>query len=283
MSFFVSLLRTNSTPPDMVLRATPTAIRAFLKAIAETGNTSLRGLDLCDCQLGDDVGIEVGNCLKLNRTLHRVDLDHNRLGPKSLAAIAAGLQSNASLVSLSLEHNPLAGDDPTLPDHAGFAALSEALKTNRSLLSLNLFQVSLGGPGGKLLREGVEGNPALRTLQLSGLDGAESADLSAITDRLRANCAAHTAGQAAAKTQRAADRRLAAEKEAADEAKAAEEAEVAWVEAERVGRQAARDAADFEAYRKDRLAGMQREVDERARKVRLAAEAEEKAKKAKKK
>lgn len=63
-AFLVGLVLSNTTPEHMVLRAGPIAIRAFIKAMgpapgAKDGNTSLRSLDLCGCNLADDVGVEV--------------------------------------------------------------------------------------------------------------------------------------------------------------------------------------------------------------------------------
>lgn len=238
------------------------------------------------------VALQVGTCLKTNKGLQRLDLDHNQIGPKALAAIAVGLQSNDTLVSLSLEHNPLTGelpaggsgtDDSSLVDLSGVAALSEALKTNTSVKSLNLFQVGLTQNGGTLVMQAVEGNAHLESVQLSGNDGCDVFDLRRITDKLRANVAAHAAARAAGKQDRAVARKAEAEAEDEAEAKASADAEVAWVERERKEREDRRAALAFEEFRKDRLAQLQRETDEKARQARLKAEAEEKAKKAKKK
>jgi hypothetical protein len=110
LAFFIEQLRANATAPDMVVRDRPVGIRAFLKAAIATGNHSLQSLDLVGCALGDDVGVEVGALIRVNKGLRRIDLDNNNFGPKSLAAIALGLQSNATLVALSLEHNRLTGE-----------------------------------------------------------------------------------------------------------------------------------------------------------------------------
>ncbi len=236
----------------------------------------------------------MGACLKTNTSLQRLDLDHNRIGPKSLAAIAAGLQSNRALVALSLESNPLTGEVPPPPpgappaeladiaDLTGVAALAEALKGNATLASLNLFQTGLTRRGGGLLREGVEGSGGLVALQVSPHDGVADEDLAAMVAHLRANGARGAEAAAAGKRERAAARRVAAEAAAAKAAAAVAAGEAEWVAAEVAAREAARAAAEFEAYRRDRMAELERETAEKVRQARLKEEAEAKAKKAKK-
>ena len=110
LTFFLEQLRANATAPDMTVRDRPVGIRAFLKAATAAGNVSLQSLDLVGCGLGDDVGVEVGALIRVNKGLRRIDLDYNAFGPKTLAAIALGLQANSTLQSLSLEHNRLTGE-----------------------------------------------------------------------------------------------------------------------------------------------------------------------------
>ncbi len=227
---------------------------------------------------------QIGACLKINKSLQRLDLDYNKLGPKSLAAIAVGLQANSSLASLSLEHNPITGEDPAAnSDLSGVAALSEAIKTNASLFTLNLYQIGLTQAGGHLLADGVVSSRSLRCVLLSPHDGVDPADHQRMTARLMANAEARDAAIAASKAERAAARLAEVQAGANKEAVEKEAAEKMWVEGEAASRKAARDQADFETYRRERMAEMDREVAEKARKIRLAEEAAAKEKKAKKK
>jgi hypothetical protein len=57
VAFWIDLLRHDATPSDMALRVDPIAARAFIKSAVK--NSSLQGLDMCGCQLQDDVGVEV--------------------------------------------------------------------------------------------------------------------------------------------------------------------------------------------------------------------------------
>lgn len=56
-AFLADLARHNATPAEMVLRAAPNAVRAFVKVL--TTCTTLHYLDMCNSKLGDDVGAEV--------------------------------------------------------------------------------------------------------------------------------------------------------------------------------------------------------------------------------
>ena len=294
MVFNIELLQHNRTPADMILRGAPIAIRAFIKAITATNNTSLKSLDLCQCFLGDDVGIEIGTCIKMNKHIQRIELDFNNLGPKSLTAIAVGLQNNTTLKSLSIEHNPLTGIDPVQNiDLSGYVALSEALKKNNTLLTLNLFQTGISHAGGKLLCEGVVGGENeyhiplhtechLHTLQCSNYDGIHVFDMDKLTNKIRDTGHKHYESIRHSKIERAKHRLMDEEKIAKqyEEEKAKLEAE--WIEKEKASRKAARDAADFDAYRAERMAMLEREVAEKQRKQKLAEEAAAKEKKAKK-
>lgn len=112
VSFWLELIVSNRTPSEMVWRIQPIAVRALSKAIA--ANASLLALDLCNADLGEDVGETLGRVLGENKHLKRLDLDCNRFGPKTLVAIANGLCQNpdSALVSLSMERNPLTTSFP---------------------------------------------------------------------------------------------------------------------------------------------------------------------------
>ncbi len=71
-AFLTDLAHNNSTPAEVVFRALPNAVRAFVKSLATC--SSLLYLDLCNCNLGDDVGAEVS---KEAATTHR-PVPHSR-------------------------------------------------------------------------------------------------------------------------------------------------------------------------------------------------------------
>jgi hypothetical protein len=77
-----------------------------------------------------------------------------------------GLKGNTHLRALSLERNPLTGEDGT--DMAGVSALAAALAANTTLVSLSLFDCGLGVTGGRILADGVVRNTTLVGLQVRG-------------------------------------------------------------------------------------------------------------------
>jgi len=258
-AFWMDLLRANATPASMTIRAEPVAVRAFMKVLGT--NTSLASLDLCNCRLQDDVGAEIGNMLATNTGLVRLDLDYNALGAKSLDAIATGLRSNRTLQSLSLEHNPLTGDDGM--DVSRVLAFAAALPACRTLTSLNLYGTRLGRRGGRALAEALPECPGLMCMQLSTTDEMDVADLAAITDTLRDNARAAAEAAAAGKAMRAAARRVAAEKKKVEDELAMRAAEEAWLVAQKAGREKARIDAVTKALSDERRAEMEREVEYR--------------------
>jgi hypothetical protein len=309
ISLFIDQLKSNTTAPDLVLREKPTAIRAFVKAAIASNNTSMHCLDVIGCNLGDDVGVEIGALIRVNKGLKKLDLDQNLFGPKTLAAISLGLQSNNTLQTLSIEHNRLTGEaqysqaavaaaadeaepgatknpikDEYLPDLTGIAALTTTLKEiNRSLSTLNLFQTGVTETGGHLIADALVENTSLKSVLLSSNDGINAVDFVLISSALDRNISEINRHQIDGKAERAQARRDQVRKEMEETAKSANEAEERWIQNEKDQRKRVRDDAEFEAYRKARLAALERENQEKLRKERLKAEAEEAAKKAKKK
>lgn len=104
-SVMLDLIHTNRAPETLILRNSSHIIRCLLKALRK--NKNVKRLDLVGCNLFDEIGTEIGILLRENKTLEKLCLDHNVLGPLSCYAIAAGLKDNNTLISLSLEHNSL--------------------------------------------------------------------------------------------------------------------------------------------------------------------------------
>ena len=84
-SSLILQLATNATPPEMSFRCDPIAVRAIVKAVAD--NSSLLTLDVTRANLRDDVGVEIARSLETNSSLTRLDMDENRFGPSTLAAL----------------------------------------------------------------------------------------------------------------------------------------------------------------------------------------------------
>lgn len=132
--FWIDLVKDNATPTDTVLRVSPVATRAFVKALRD--NTSLITLDLCRCSLKDDVGVELAKVLMTNGTLRKVELADNEFGPPTASALGEALSGNNTLKSLSLAHNALTLKET---EFKGLEALASMLERNTALTHLNLW------------------------------------------------------------------------------------------------------------------------------------------------
>ena len=83
-------------------------LQAFFSALAE--NRSIEKIDLNNNELGPEVGQHLGACLKSNATLRTVDLKWNRLGNAGAKALLKGLQLNKILQILELAGNKVSDD-----------------------------------------------------------------------------------------------------------------------------------------------------------------------------
>lgn len=227
--------------------------------------------------------MQLGAMLKSNTSLRVLELDFNRFGPRTAAALAQGLESNSTLKRLSLSGCKLTGEEANKPDHSGIAALASALASNTGLVSLGLFGCGLGSAGGRLLLEGLHSNAVLREVAIDPSDGITAADGSDLSDILASNAEAFAHAEIEGKKARAAARKAALDKIAEEKAVAQKKAEVEWIGMEAEARKTKREQDQFDKYKKLRLEEMERERREKERWARFKAEAEEAAKKAKKK
>ena len=114
----------------------------------------------------------------------KLEADGNLFTSTTAKAMARLIEANDTLLSISLDHNPLSSK---MANFAGVEAMAEALKTNTTLNTLSLFQTGLGAHGGKLFREALEENDTLLRLQLSNTDGIKIDDLAFIKQKLKNN------------------------------------------------------------------------------------------------
>lgn len=296
-AFTLDLIKRSATPPELCPRMAPIAARALVKCLGD--NTSLVSLDLSNMSLGDDVGTELARALRSNRTLRRLELDHNKFGPVTAAAFADLLESSASegvarLTYLSLEGNQLCGgwDGSAGHDPSSMHALALAVAKHPTIVAVNFCSTGKwdAATGGAVASALAAGNRHMQTFLVSPLEGlpAEAVDrIGAIVTR-NTREAASTA--AAAKLERAKARMAAAAAAAAAEAEAKVTAEATWVAQQMAIRADARAEAAARRQLEDmRVVAMwEKEAEEKREAERQAAElkkqkAAEKAAKKKKK
>ena len=97
------------------------------RAAALAGRLAGGGLvDVRACpNIGDAGAAAIGEALKFNAVLTKLDIGYNRIGDEGAAAIGEGLKCNAVLKELRLFNNQIG--------NTGAAALADSLKVNAVL------------------------------------------------------------------------------------------------------------------------------------------------------
>jgi len=112
----------------------------------------------------DHDGIVLAYMLRTNKTLRKLELEGNNLGPLCAFAFGRVLQENKSLRFLDLESNQLTNDGS---DFKGVLEMLNFLDHNNTLMSLNIANNSLNEDCGNKLREKLENNYSLIDIDYS--------------------------------------------------------------------------------------------------------------------
>lgn len=134
-------------------------------------------------EIKDDDGVDVAKILFNNRTLRKLELEGNNLGPKTAKALSIGLKHNNALQFLDLESNSLMGDGE---DVSGLPDLLKALESNKCLLSLNLANNKLENAIGTQIRRMLDKNHTIIDLEI-GFNNFTLEDTYAIQNSLTRN------------------------------------------------------------------------------------------------
>ena len=153
------------------------AAAAELLASALTANHSLAKINLAENVLGgrfeggwqaedEEFVIDVSGiralceALRINSTLHSLDLSHNQLDGESGVLLAPALAGASTVTSLNLASNPLG-------DQTG-AAIAHALASNVTLVYLDLCNTDLAEQTGQALVAALNTNTTLTALGIAG-------------------------------------------------------------------------------------------------------------------
>ena len=150
---------------------------------ALTTNTSLVELNLSNCKLTitEENGQALSRMLKTNKTLNMFVLSCNSFNGCGVRYLSEGISSSSAISKLDLSRNPIQdGED-------GLSHLCQALTTNTSLVELNLCNCSLHKACGPALRNMLETNKTLMSLDLSWNDGISYDNTAGIAEGLRSN------------------------------------------------------------------------------------------------
>ncbi len=141
-------------------------------ALAISKNHSVKTLSLANNLIGKNEllnvlhpklitgGEALGDMLKENKTLTKLDLSWNSIRQDSAIALAESLEKNNTLKALLLGYNSF-GDMPS-------QILGKALKTNKSLTELNVESNSLTPKAATVLANAISFNETLITLNING-------------------------------------------------------------------------------------------------------------------
>eukprot|EP00903_Cladosiphon_okamuranus_P008495 g8162.t1 len=132
-------------------------LSSIAEALAE--HKSLTRLNLTHNEIGPRGAIQLAGALRSNKSLTELDLRENSLGPKGMKAIADALASNDAMRTLHLQDNAI-GDD-------GVIAMTEALMRNGRLRTVCLDGNQVSEDGAKVICIAIKMNPALKLLSLS--------------------------------------------------------------------------------------------------------------------
>jgi serine/threonine protein kinase len=115
-------------------------------------------LSLWDNKISDKGAIGIGEGLKINTTLTKLDLQWNNISDKGAIGIGEGLKINTTLTSLNLFNNEISDK--------GAIVIGEGLKINTTLTELNLHSNNISDEGAIVIGEGLKINTTLTLLNL---------------------------------------------------------------------------------------------------------------------
>ena len=106
MLIMLQNIKMNNTPKEYTvagLSLGPARCRILASNVSQ--NISLTALHLARKGINDPEGLELARMLHDNKTLRKLELEGNLLGPKSIMAFGAALKVNKTLKYLDLESN----------------------------------------------------------------------------------------------------------------------------------------------------------------------------------
>ena len=146
-------------------------------------NNSLLSLHLSRKQINSGEGIFLAKMLRTNKTLRKLELEGNNLGPECAYAFGRALRVNTTLKYLDLESNNLTNDGT---ESGGITDLFTFLPENKTLLSLNLANNGLDESCGEQFNQYLDQNSTLIDFDYA-LNSFNLDDSRSIQDKLMGN------------------------------------------------------------------------------------------------
>jgi len=181
-AFWLKVLVTEKCPseitiPDLV----PPLCRAMCKPLECT--TLLCSLDLSHSKIGDRAGSLLALSLCRNKSIKRLELEDCGLGSHAISSFGKLLESNMTLVHISVENNLLCGEDRE--DFSGISKFFSSLEYNSTLQMLSVWRTGLGQKGGKLLVSSLNANSTLLSVGIgcNNISQRSERDIHALLER----------------------------------------------------------------------------------------------------
>lgn len=127
---------------------------------ALTENNSITDLCIADAKLDSNIGTEIIDFLKKNRTVSRFSINVNAMDQKNVAEVAKGLKENNQLEKFSLYSASF--------NKEGATALASVFQTNTRLRSLILTNCKFESDAGEMLCKALSLNTTIEELILRG-------------------------------------------------------------------------------------------------------------------
>jgi hypothetical protein len=133
-------------------------LQLIIKALKK--NTTIKAVNLSNCQIGDQMAKIFAGSLQKNTSLQKLYLGNNTIGNDGIKALGKAIAQNRSLEVLNL-HSCTIGD-------TGAAALAAMLKANGTLKELILSNNPITVKGMTALAKSLNGHVSIRLLELAG-------------------------------------------------------------------------------------------------------------------
>ena len=135
-------------------------------AIGLQTNTTLRTLNISQCNISDEGAESLARALAVNSSLQELDISFNKIGDNGIAHIATALQTNTTLRTLDISW--------CIISSKGAESLARALAVNRSLQELKICsKINIGDNGIAHIATALQTNTTMRTLDTVGCDISE--------------------------------------------------------------------------------------------------------------
>lgn len=187
-------LRDNLTITDLDLshnKISDRGTRALCKCLGK--DSVIAHLSLCDNHMHSEGGKFLGRAVQTNTSLLKLNLRLNRLGEKGGCYMFEGLKSNGSLKQLNISGNGLADDSG---QGEAVRVLAAMLRVNSTINKMDVSSNSLGTEAGVVMRDALEENKSLTSLDLR-VNRVAPDVASAIRELLRRNELPRLASRAA--------------------------------------------------------------------------------------